>query len=273
VAHVVTAQVDVILDGFTIVGGDATGSADPVGGGILSREGSPLIRNCIVRDNVADDGGGAWFSGPNPVVEDCAFWYNEATNSGGAMQLGSGELRRNQFAGNRAGDDCGGVGVNGAPVVENCVFRQNEAIDYAGGLCIGPGAGAAIVVNNTFYDNHAPHGGGALSVNNDTSVVANNVALDNTGQYGANILLFNGKLSSIHHNCGNGNMSGSDNVDADPQLTAPGNADFRLAATSPCIDAADDALAPPEDAAGAARYDVAGVGSSVADMGAFEARP
>ena len=51
---------DVILDGFTIQNGNSTSSTDPSGGIIIGVSNS-VIKNCIIRNNTSNDGGGAFF--------------------------------------------------------------------------------------------------------------------------------------------------------------------------------------------------------------------
>jgi len=53
---IINAQ-NVMLQGFTITNGDAE-----FGGGIFSANSSPTIKNCIIRDNAANYGGGIYFT-------------------------------------------------------------------------------------------------------------------------------------------------------------------------------------------------------------------
>ena len=78
-----------ILDGFTIMGGDAFASAISTrGGGMHNFASSPTIRHCIFIDNFAEDAGGGMLndSNSNPILINCTFSGNWAANSGGGMQ-------------------------------------------------------------------------------------------------------------------------------------------------------------------------------------------
>lgn len=78
-----------VLDGFTIIGGDAFASAISTrGGGMRNIAGSPTIRHCIFIDNFAQDAGGAMLndSNSNPILINCTFSGNWAANSGGGIQ-------------------------------------------------------------------------------------------------------------------------------------------------------------------------------------------
>jgi predicted outer membrane repeat protein len=273
---VVSATGACTLDGFTITAGNASQVLADYGGGLVAQNANIVVRNCRFTGNAAaQQGGGAYFNGGLPLIEDSLFIGNTAGDGGGGLSMsGDGVVSRCTIADNTTDNDGAGVSLGlGAPVVQNSIFYHNVAADFSGGLSVGAGVTGAKVFNNTFYDNHGPHGGGGFSINTDGATAANNVVLDNTGKYGPNILLFDGKYGLIHHNCGNGGMMGTDNIDADPRLIAPGSQDFRLQAGSPCIDQADDALAPSRDMTGASRVDVPVIGVSVSDMGALEYQP
>jgi hypothetical protein len=71
-----------------------------------------------------------------------------------------------------------------------------------------------------------------------------------------------------------GGHGGTGNIDQDPLFVNPGAGNFRLQAGSPCIDAADETVAPALDFEGNGRVDGpaanTGVGPPWVDMGAFE---
>jgi hypothetical protein len=275
VYHVVVGPAGT-LDGFTITGGNANVAPNDRGGGIFAETGSPIVRNCVVSGNDAvAAGGGAFFGTGSALVEDTVFSNNHAGSTGGGFHMeGSGIISRATINNNKSDNDSGGGSVDkAAPTIQDSVFYSNTAADYSGGLGILPDSTGARVLNNTFYANVAPHGGGGVSVNTSAATVVNNIALNNTGKYGPNILVFDGRTPVVHHNCGNSGIDGTNVIDGDPGLVAPASGDFHLLSTSPCIDQADDGLAPPQDMSGGGRIDIPNVGVSIADMGALEYRP
>jgi len=78
-----------ILDGFTIMGGDAfTSAVSNRGGGMYNVAGSPTISHCVFVGNFAEDAGGGMLndSNSNPILINCTFSGNWAANSGGGIQ-------------------------------------------------------------------------------------------------------------------------------------------------------------------------------------------
>ncbi|MFC1738233.1 choice-of-anchor Q domain-containing protein [Planctomycetota bacterium] len=95
-----------ILDGFTIMAGNADGSPPHhSGGGMYNYSGRPTVTNCMFRGNQA--------------------------NYGGAMcndDNSSSTVTNCTFSGNSAGDYGGGICNNGSfPIVTNCILWGNSA--------------------------------------------------------------------------------------------------------------------------------------------------
>jgi len=77
-----------ILDGFTIIGGDAFATTiSNRGGGMYNFASSPIISHCIFIGNFAEDAGGGMLndSNSNPILINCTFSGNWAANSGGGI--------------------------------------------------------------------------------------------------------------------------------------------------------------------------------------------
>lgn len=101
---------------------------------------------------------------------------------------------------------------------------------------------------------------------------------DLTGSVGStmtNSIVWNGPFGM------KGNLPQISFSDVDGQFLPPGPGniqafpiwdmlDYRLLVGSPCIDVADDSAAPLTDFYGNGRFDLSGVGTSLADMGAIE---
>jgi hypothetical protein len=210
---VVDAANNTVLDGFTIQGG--RGEAGP---GLICVNESPVIRNCIFRDNESVEFGGAVMNinGGAPRFINCVFTENRAGTSGGAVgnTATSAEFIGCTFTLNHA-TAAGGAIFNtpGSPViVRNCRFERNTAI-VGGGAIFNEGAepsidasmfianstdgfGGAIfnnraadvdraadclVVNSVLARNTAGRGGGAIANQQSTFTGINCTIVGNTG--------------------------------------------------------------------------------------------
>ncbi|MBW2029999.1 MAG: right-handed parallel beta-helix repeat-containing protein [Deltaproteobacteria bacterium] len=181
--HVVTGADRAVLDGFVITGGYSLnalpGARGPVtrgpgmrqqrqgareggrppihitpeiilrgpsradGAGMINYQASPIVRNCVFRDNKAKKGGGVYnmvtraFPPPRsprfePLFINCVFEDNFAQVRGGGV----------------AND----LGTN--PVFLNCIFRNNETREKGGGM-YNDFASSPIVINSLFVGNSA----------------------------------------------------------------------------------------------------------------------
>ncbi|NLX13550.1 MAG: hypothetical protein GXY44_07855 [Phycisphaerales bacterium] len=245
--HVVLAkhcEAETILDGFTIVGGNANGpeAPDERGGGIYIYGGGPTIRNCTFIDNYASSHGGAVFADhiSVPLLDRCLFLSNLAGQTGGAVSHGnesSATLLNCLFNGN--GADQGGAIWNGAGshvLLVNCTLSGNWAGQRGGGIA-NHEHGAATVYNSILWGNRD------ASPNSQTAQLA-------------------GGMFDVQYSCvDDGNpddgvvFPGVGNIDADPKFVdADGqdqqwgtlDDDLRLTAASPCLNTGANHLVPPE---------------------------
>lgn len=256
------ADDDTRLDGFTIRGGNADGDT-PLdrGGGIRIQGGSPLVWNCIIRDNNADvTGGGIATSAAQPIIVGCAFLENFAA-SGGAIgnRTSFTTVVNGQFFQN--GATSGGAVYNaiGATLrIANCLFTGNLA--SSGGAINNNIQASAIVSNSTFSNNSADAGsvGGILNATASSLLTLSNSILWNNDANGlvdfdTQIGLAVG-IATVDYTCiqglpgdfpGNGNIADNPNfidpAGPDDLLGTPDD-DLRLASSSPCIDAAANSL-------------------------------
>lgn len=219
-----------VLDGFTITGGHTLGANEDrarcAGGGVfgLSTDSSALT-NCVLRNNAADSGGGAFgvrligcrleenrarFGGgaANSRLDGCRLLANEATESGGGLtgdlafeggtRLDSSFARASVLAGNRAGKS--GGGASGGTVLDQCTVTGNSAGLRGGGL-----EETAVARNSIVYFNRAP-------------------------QHPEYAVGGNGRLQFC---CTRPLPSGVGNLDLDPELLSS----THLASSSPCREA------------------------------------
>lgn len=156
-----------ILDGFIIR--DANDNRSPtnlgngLGGGIYNHGYGatgychPTIRNCVIYNNYASWGAGAFNNGYNsgntePVYTNCVFYENHAYIEAGGM-------------------DSYGVGGNASPTITNTIFYGNTSETNAGAMYIwGGNVGGQsnpILTNCVFANNSATNGyGGGFVVSN-----------------------------------------------------------------------------------------------------------
>ncbi len=256
VSHVVIAAGDLgtaELDGFTITGGNAaslntiTVNGKPVGhhqGGAIYTEGASIvIRNCTFTGNQAQDGGAISNHSASPVITSCHFVGNTAA-SGGAIH------------------NTGTVSDPSSPVIINCLFTGNGSAH--GGVLYNDSYSAPTAVNCTFYGNTASAGNSGVVYNNNASVstIINSILYAN-GSIAENAP---GSSSQITYSITEGGHDGDGNLDADPQLTDPGNGDFSLQPDSPAVNAGDNSVVTVlTDLAGNYRIRYGNV-----DMGAYE---
>lgn len=180
-----------VVDGFTITGGFAYGSAqtDRQGGGAVINSGSIRFVDCVFRGNGAMSTGGAVSTAnATPRFQNCRFEENEA-DIGGALRTGTGgstTVVRSTFAGNE-GRMGGAVSVDGGSTNR---IVSSSFFDNAGeqGAAIQITAGTTTVANCVLHDNHALTNGGAMRIVGGTGfVLANSTVAYNTAAAGGGV--------------------------------------------------------------------------------------
>jgi predicted outer membrane repeat protein len=186
--HVVTiSSVDssTIIDGFTVIGGNANGTTSPknCGGGIYSINSSPILVNCrITRNMAAIYGGGMQNEDGSPELRRCTFANNSA-ETGGGMYNDSWDDR---FAGNLA-------------VLTNCTFSGNTSIVAGGGVhnfyC------DSILTDCVFEDNSTvpgASGGGGICNDRSLTTLTGCTFSGNSTSNGAGGGLYNREISDAN---------------------------------------------------------------------------
>jgi len=244
---------------LTIVDCSFVGNSALSGGAMRTPNGSYPVKivNCTFDSNSATQGSGGAISGSTPSNSDswvvrCVFTNNTATGSGGAMIHFGGNIRwiNCAFFGNQQSglNQDGGAVRSGAEVYQveltNCLFSGNEAngTNAKGGGFRGGGT----LTNCTFAGNVASLGGGAFLSTGST--VTNCIAFANDAPQLAG-------EPAVTYSCVEGGFAGAGNIGTDPRFMDPDGVDdiagtldddLRLQATSPCIDAADNAAIPAD---------------------------
>ena len=165
-----------VLDGFTITAANDN-SYFEWGSGIYIYSASPVISNCVVKNNFADDGGGGIFiNSGSPTVIHCTFVGNSTERDGGGIKDGGSSTKIIDcvFFDNMAERNGGGIsgGVNGESTIRNCVFSGNHAKKDGGGISIG--SARITITHCTFSDNVADGRGGGMFSSGATSSILTN---------------------------------------------------------------------------------------------------
>jgi len=262
--HVVTGSgtdAMAVLDGFTILAGNADGpDPDLRGGGMFNNGGSPTVRRCTFRQNKAWLGAALNNENSSPTVTGCVFEGNSAGFSGGAIR-----------------------GWHSSPIVANCLFVANTA-ESGGAMWFG--ASTPTIERCTFFANSASEGN-ALALSSCCPKQPSNLHASNCIFWdgGNEILNTDESIIIISYSDIQGGWDGTGNIDADPRFMDPGywddkatpddpaddfwvDGDLRLQHGSPCINSGDPGFVPAPsetDLDGHAR-----VLCERVDMGAYE---
>ena len=182
---------DTVLDGFTITGGKGTNIGDIFGGGMFNISSSPLVANCIFKDNTSDAGGAMLnYYGSSPYVYKCTF----EANTGGAVYNvddgeGSGPLSPRfaecVFKKNTAESTSAGIHNSGGgcrSVIERCRFIENES-SSDGSAVTDSFQACSVISDSEFTKNISTStslGGGAIFINTlDTPAITNCTFIEN----------------------------------------------------------------------------------------------
>ncbi|MEQ8771075.1 MAG: right-handed parallel beta-helix repeat-containing protein [Phycisphaerales bacterium] len=237
-----------VFEGFTVTGATDDNLA---GLGVFA---SPTIRDCIVRDNSGEFGGGARVIGA-PLFDRVRFYSNIASENGGAVD--------NDF---EAGSE-----------FVNCVFAGNTAGSNGGAVLVFDAT--ATFINCTVADNSAGFGGGIVSWSSTaptTAIIRNSVVTDNTP---GNVSLIGGGTFDAEYNLFPVPV-GATNIGGAPKFVDAANLDYSISSGSDAIDAGDSNELPAGfnlDAAGMPRRsddtgtpDTGPGAAPVVDIGAYE---
>jgi hypothetical protein len=284
-----------IVDGFDVRRGNADGPVwSSVGGGIHLADTDAVVRNCTLRDNNGDEGGGMSIRGSAaPLIERCVFVSNRSRqgNGGGLwVRLGADPVvRLSSFFGNRVSfsfDVGGGAYVDGSDAsFVNCLFSGNWGGGLGGGLYVFNSTTS--VLDCTFAGNSADGSGGLhLALNADVTA-ANSVFWGNSDDDGtlesSQITVAGNATGLTLDYCDvqglTGGLGGAGNLGVDPlfvdangvdAIAGTVDDDLRLGDGSLCENAGDDASVPTgldEDLDGYPRI----FGAAV-DLGGYERR-
>lgn len=239
-----------VLDGFTIMHGNASGSfPDDRGGAIWLKGSSPMLRNLqVVQNSAVVAGGIAIQDSGSPAIVDCTFHGNVSGNSGGAIYCVSAT----------------------SPALTNVLISGNESFGD-GGAFFAASFAVPRLINVTIAGNR----GGGLTAVTVGPVLQNSIVWNNTAQDGT-LLQIDGPLdpASSPNLIDDGTPASNprfvrnpDPGDGDWRTPADNDyGDLRLQTNSPAIDLG-------QNAANAAPFDLDGnlrIRGAAIDLGAFE---
>ena len=195
-----------ILQGFTLQNGsgndedpDDNGSYYTYGGGIYCENSDPTIRDCIIRDNVANEGGGGgiFCYESSPTFVGCTIFGNETDDVGGGLYSRSSSSPEfyNCFFYDNLAEFGGGCYIRNesSPLMENVVFNDNTANNSGGGILLKDDAD--LIANGLQITNNDADGlGGGFYVNNANPQVSFALISNNISSSGAGVYLRNSSI-------------------------------------------------------------------------------
>ena len=200
-----------ILQGFTIQNGtgnnedpDGNGTYYNYGGGIYCENSDPIIKDCIIQNNICDGGGGGgiFCYNASPKFFGCIIKENETDDVGGGLYAkvaSSPEFYNCSFVGNVAEFGAGCYLRNeSSPIMDNVVFSANSANNSGGGIILKDDADLTATYLYLF-DNTADGLGGGLYINNADSQIDYLLVGDNISSSGGGIYVRNSSTVQINN--------------------------------------------------------------------------
>lgn len=209
---------------------------------------SVQIKDCIVENNKAGMHGGGihatmWKNRMGFItIEDCIVSRNECTGQGGGIRClsydGFVSVSRCHISYNQGGQG-GGVMLGTETMISDSLIYGNEAVSDSGGGIRRGGPGGGPVINCTVVSNTSAIAAGGVH----SPGVFNSIVRDNSAPIYPDIM----SETVVAYSCSPNLITGlNGNISADPQFINPAANDYRLLATSACIDAGTNAFVLPD---------------------------
>lgn len=198
--HVVTCGNQIlvpIIDGFTIVGGNANVMSSNffLGAGMFILNADPRVVNCRFETNYSIGQGGAMYnSNTETLVESCVFYGNYGINGGGMYNIASDiEIYKSEFIENSSSAGAGIYNHSTQALLEENSFDGNIAdtgsptTSSTGGGVYNFSSSKCTMNRNCFFANYADFGGGVHNSNSsfycDNGLFSGNHAKTGGGLY------------------------------------------------------------------------------------------
>ncbi len=244
-----------VLNGFTITNGDATVVSNPnIGGGISCDHSSPTLKNLIIKENTAYNGGGINISGNvdhTPLIQNVQIINNSANRGGGIYCIGANPIvqntiiRNNESQSNSENDGGGGLYLSDCSanfdrvlIFRNISSGTTDKPSSGGGIYLD--SSAVQLTNIVLYGNSSDTGPGLFAVNSSVvltnSVVwRNDIKLMSEDEILVAFSIVQDGPLGIELNESDSLCWFENNLDSNPLFENPEFGDFRLQTASPCI--------------------------------------
>lgn len=217
-------------------------SALAAGAGIYNWASYPVIKNCIIKDNVtySGKGGGICNDGAASFIYNTTIINNTGGNGGGVYNADSSSIIKNCIIdGNTATGSGGGIYncCSAYPQITNCKLVNNTAT-YGGGI-YNWYASAPAITNCTIAGNTATgHSGGIYNMNSGSNLTT----VRNCIIWGNSSSITNAGTSiAVTYSLVESGFSGTGNSSSDPLFVNAAAGDYTLQALSPAVDQGSNA--------------------------------
>ena len=217
------------------------------GGGIYIRNSDPIVKNCILMDNIAESsngiGGGIYIENSTSklyktkIINNSAIGVDMNNGWGGGVGCYNADIEiiNCRISGNYTTSISGGIGVVDSDIkIIGCEISNNSVEVTGAGLYFqdcNP-----ILVNNTITHNSSNSAGsGFFYLRSDPKVINTIIWYNKTSSGFQNIGGSTGVVDMTYSNI-QGGYEGTGNIDSDPLFADTTNSNFRLTSDSPCID-------------------------------------